>query len=180
MKKSLFTLLLAGTSLVSHAAVTAVSTTGASSAWQFKDSQTGLTWTNGNAFPVLGLSFADASKAASSLGDGWRLPTYAEFVTLYNDLGQVKEASGSNHWGGVFTTNGNQYWTSTPTSTDSALIRYFIPQNPIVVGEPFHDKGTKVNTWAVTTVPEPETYAMLLAGLGLMGIAAMRRKVIEG
>lgn len=29
---------------------------------------------------------------------------------------------------------------------------------------------------AVTAVPEPETYAMLLAGLGLMGVIARRRK----
>ncbi|MTV40968.1 PEPxxWA-CTERM sorting domain-containing protein [Duganella radicis] len=28
----------------------------------------------------------------------------------------------------------------------------------------------------VTAVPEPETYAMLLAGLGLVGVAARRRK----
>ena len=27
-----------------------------------------------------------------------------------------------------------------------------------------------------TAVPEPETYAMLLAGLGLMGVVARRRK----
>jgi PEP-CTERM motif len=29
---------------------------------------------------------------------------------------------------------------------------------------------------AVTPVPEPETYAMMLAGLGLMGTIARRRK----
>ncbi|MBL0010255.1 MAG: PEP-CTERM sorting domain-containing protein [Nitrosomonas sp.] len=30
----------------------------------------------------------------------------------------------------------------------------------------------------VSAVPEPETYAMLLAGLGLMSVMARRRKVI--
>jgi hypothetical protein len=158
------------------AAITPVNTTGDSSTWLFKDSQTGLTWTNGNAFPATGLTFADASAAAASLGTGWRLPTYAEFFTLYQDLGQVEQASITSLWGGVFTTNGVQYWTSTPTSTDSALIRYFIPQNPMATGESFHAKNLKVTTWAVTSVPEPEQWAMLLAGLVLMGFAAKRRK----
>lgn len=30
--------------------------------------------------------------------------------------------------------------------------------------------------WQITAVPEPETYAMLLAGLGALGFAARRRK----
>lgn len=34
-----------------------------------------------------------------------------------------------------------------------------------------------VNVLAVSAVPEPETYAMLLAGLGLLGVAARRRKI---
>ena len=29
---------------------------------------------------------------------------------------------------------------------------------------------------SITAVPEPETYAMMLAGLGLLGFAARRRK----
>lgn len=33
------------------------------------------------------------------------------------------------------------------------------------------------SAWYVSSVPEPETYAMLLAGLGLVGFMARRRKV---
>lgn len=39
-------------------------------------------------------------------------------------------------------------------------------------------KGTLLNTQTITAaVPEPETYAMLMAGLGLMGFIARRRKL---
>jgi hypothetical protein len=38
------------------------------------------------------------------------------------------------------------------------------------------DEGWGVNSLTVTAVPEPETYAMLIAGLGLLGIAARRRQ----
>jgi hypothetical protein len=38
----------------------------------------------------------------------------------------------------------------------------FVPANP--------------GTWTISSVPEPETYAMLLAGLGLIGFITYRRK----
>ena len=37
-------------------------------------------------------------------------------------------------------------------------------------------RNVSVNVTEVSAVPEPETYAMLLAGLGLMGFLARRRK----
>lgn len=37
-------------------------------------------------------------------------------------------------------------------------------------------RGLSVTDVAVTAVPEPESYAMLLAGLGLMGVAIKRKK----
>jgi len=35
---------------------------------------------------------------------------------------------------------------------------------------------TTISNFSVSAVPEPETYAMLLVGLGLLGFAARRRK----
>ena len=36
--------------------------------------------------------------------------------------------------------------------------------------------STAISNFNVTAVPEPETYAMFMAGLGLMGFIARRRK----
>lgn len=43
-------------------------------------------------------------------------------------------------------------------------------------GQGLGDEGWGIRSASVTAVPEPETYAMLLAGLGLMGTIARRRK----
>lgn len=47
------------------------------------------------------------------------------------------------------------------------------------LGIDFHNEGGKISLTVITAVPEPETYAMLLAGLGLMGFMAYRRKLKE-
>jgi len=44
------------------------------------------------------------------------------------------------------------------------------------VNDTFHNNNTGHFDVNVTAVPEPETYAMLLAGLGLMGAVARRKK----
>jgi hypothetical protein len=41
------------------------------------------------------------------------------------------------------------------------------------------DKTTAMLTWGAVMVPEPEAYAMLLAGLSLFGLAARHRKQTE-
>ncbi len=48
-----------------------------------------------------------------------------------------------------------------------------------LVGATHDASGARVDTFEVMSVPEPETYAMMLAGLGLLGAAARRRKQKE-
>jgi hypothetical protein len=47
---------------------------------------------------------------------------------------------------------------------------------PLYATQNFKDESWKIAGATVTAVPEPETYAMLLAGLGVMGTIARRRK----
>ncbi|MCB5186039.1 PEP-CTERM sorting domain-containing protein [Methylobacillus gramineus] len=49
-------------------------------------------------------------------------------------------------------------------------------ETPVVYDATFNLSANGVLTYAVAAVPEPETYALLLAGLGLVGVAARRRK----
>jgi hypothetical protein len=47
-----------------------------------------------------------------------------------------------------------------------------------VSGQAVGTNGGKYNGWlSVTPVPEPESYAMFLAGLGIMGAIARRRRI---
>lgn len=86
----------------------------------------------------------------------------------------------------------NLYWTSASTFVDGwaiALRTAFTPPNP-EVGLPLRGPGYQqlvqtgfiLRSWAVrdgdvavSPIPEPETYAMLLAGLALLGFQARRR-----
>lgn len=54
-------------------------------------------------------------------------------------------------------------WSNSPVTTSGGTLN-------------FDSNSTWGSFQAVATVPEPETYAMLLAGLGLMGAVARRRK----
>ena len=84
-------------------------------------------------------------------------------------------SSGSNYWGnGTYATAGNTF-TGSEFNGVLQLQGSFTSMN-IAVGQPEYWHGFNVGSASVSAVPEPETYAMMLAGLGLMGAIARRRK----
>ncbi len=84
-------------------------------------------------------------------------------------------SSGSNKWGyGGYSVAGNTF-TGSEFNGVLQLQGSFTSMN-IAVGQPEFWHGFNVGSASVSAVPEPETYAMMLAGLGLMGAIARRRK----
>lgn len=74
-------------------------------------------------------------------------------------------------------------WDSTAGAFNKSLIGAFPsqPEDGIFVTAAILNPGcTVTNTCNQSAVPEPETYAMLLAGLGLLGFTARRRKQNQG
>jgi hypothetical protein len=118
----------------------------------------------------------------------WRLPTTDEMKHLfYNELDgivnhNIYDTHNNANFGlfeniqattpPLFVETSTLYWTSTPTVDDSKA-----PVFAFWNGRDYaYDKNEGRFAMAVATIPEPETYAMLLAGLGLVSLVARKRK----
>lgn len=91
-------------------------------------------------------------------------------ASLYsNTNGVIENGSGDDVLLNSFANIGGELKLNTPTLSAN---NYYIKVNGVSTGS----MGSSYNGYiTVTAVPEPETFAMLLAGLGLMGSIAMRR-----
>ncbi len=92
---------------------------------------------------------------------------------LFSDAGMANNTG----WTNTFSSN-----AVTPNGTTGFQFRTSTRQHPV---SSFHEITVPTECslgrcvqghWILTPVPEPETYAMLLAGLGVMGAVARRRK----
>jgi hypothetical protein len=128
------------------------------------------------------MSWDDANTWVANLNLGgnsnWRLPTLAEMEELRHELGGTATGRLSENHNLNYTLFSNfnpygAYWTDTIDPTDATKSAIYSLE---LMGSSFssHDNGFRA--MAVSPVPEPETYAMLLAGLSLVGFIARRRK----
>lgn len=131
------------------------------------------TFASGNGSNTFSDRFNFSASAGSSLAalvSAFNLPTlggidFSSF-TVYN-------AAGFSLGGSKLTDGMVETWTA--GATNLAADNYYL----MVSGKVLNNVSTSyVGTLTVATapVPEPETYGMLLGGLGLLGLVARRRK----
>ncbi len=89
-----------------------------------RDTSTGLIWartlTQGGA--AKRLDHEEATKAVTGLGDGWRLPTRAELLTLVDETRHEPAIETS----AFPDTQSSWYWTSTPAAWNPSSVAWFV------------------------------------------------------
>lgn len=87
----------------------------------------------------------------------------------------VDLSSWTAYWNG---TNFNQGSSAASGTWDAMTGAYSIAWSSTVVGGPFNGQTGNWSLQGVAAVPEASTYGMMLAGLGLVGFAVRRRKLM--
>lgn len=122
---------------------------------------------------------------------------FTSMSTVGNYLSQVNTAAPSAADPSVFLTTSfssnfgdgwlTRFVDSTSAVGDSASFFYLTGRSSVAINEQFEngaafkfsaDGTLNYSTATVAAVPEPETYGMLLAGLGVIGFVARRRRAI--
>jgi probable HAF family extracellular repeat protein len=102
----------------------------------------------------------------------------AGIVVGYSSLGNG--AAHATLWQGTIATDLNTFLDANAIS-DGWILNYAngINDSGLIVGTATNSITGESHAFLLTPVPEPETYAMMLAGLGLVGAMARRRKQSE-
>ena len=154
--------------------------------YYYNNSSTGGTAVNGTyggLTPSDMLQVSDASSFTLSFSQAILNPYIAlvsvgqGYAVNYTFNGPVTVlTAGPNYWGYIgYTSSGNTLTGYEYNGVVQLAGSYTSLTVSTAPGEYWH--GFNVGTDAVAApVPEPETYAMMLAGLGLLGVVARRRK----
>ena len=114
---------------------------------------------------IYGLQFANANGIIAA-------PTVSNSTNTTNVPNALSESAGTMFNAGDFD---NGYYSGTTTGTKAELLVAFANQANWTRSNADQGNSNWATSMTVTPVPEPKNYAMLLAGLGLMGFIARRR-----
>ena len=151
----------------------------------FLDSANGLLWSNTTIDRGTTRSFDEATNLLLTYNSSrsiegvstWVLPTKKQFELLFATQGP-DTVTNNGMEKRVFDYFGTYVWTQSQGPAGSHSHFAFAANSSSGSASQFiaFDDSMRLGVWAVTPVPEPETYAMLLAGLGMIGAVAARRK----
>jgi hypothetical protein len=182
----------------SGAASSSCTATGASKCTYFYDTTLGITilnnWNIGGGPWSASAAAGSAQALAASAGlstsglTGWVLPTgdggaaagpQNQYSSIWNSVGSTFQGL-SGQFGGVQSGNYGYYWSSTVFSPDPSLHAWgFRTDNGAQGGtapQAYQLFAVAVRPGDVAAaVPEPQTYAMLLLGLGALMVVVRRR-----
>ena len=168
-------LLVAGLGLAGSASATFISLGNGT----IRDTTTNLVWEqNANHGPFNWLAAVSYANTLPLAGGGWHLPTIGELQGVYNDLLAAGVCAGANCTGNIggFSNIQSFYWSGTEVIPGlSARDFNFGNGNQLGVPENVQLSAWAVRSGNVAAVPEPQTVALLLAGLGLLGWRTRRR-----
>lgn len=136
--------------------------------YDFLKADAGKTFTNDFTFTVGSQGLTTGSLTSSALRTK---DLYISSFDLYSANGTLI-AQGKNNNAGSNQTGMSDWW-ELPEATALSAGNYYLSVTGQVLGSA---GGSYAGDIVMVPVPEPETYAMLLGGLGLIGAVARRRK----